>query len=66
MVSRYDFTVTIVYGTTFTTIIGYGIAILIVTTLLGTLAVFKHKSNIQRLLAGTENRIQFKKEKTAT
>ena len=37
----------------------------IVTTLLGALAIFKHLSNIQRLLAGTENRINFKKGKSA-
>jgi acyl phosphate:glycerol-3-phosphate acyltransferase len=29
----------------------------IVTTALGVLAIYKHKSNIQRLMAGTENRI---------
>jgi glycerol-3-phosphate acyltransferase PlsY len=29
----------------------------IVTTALGALAVYKHKSNIQRLMAGTENRL---------
>jgi acyl phosphate:glycerol-3-phosphate acyltransferase len=29
----------------------------IVTTVLGALAIYKHKSNIQRLLAGTENRL---------
>ena len=29
----------------------------IVTTALGALAIYKHKSNIQRLMAGTENRI---------
>ena len=29
----------------------------IVTTTLGALAIYKHKSNIQRLLAGTENRL---------
>jgi len=34
----------------------------IVTTALGALAVYKHKSNIQRLLAGTENRFGKKKE----
>ena len=34
----------------------------IVTTALGALAVYKHKSNIQRLLAGTENRLGKKKE----
>ena len=37
----------------------------IVTTALGALAVYKHKGNIQRLLAGTESRINFKKEKPA-
>lgn len=34
----------------------------IVTTALGALAIYKHKSNIQRLMAGTENRIGKKKE----
>ncbi len=34
----------------------------IVTTALGALAIYKHKSNIQRLLAGTENRFGQKKE----
>jgi acyl phosphate:glycerol-3-phosphate acyltransferase len=34
----------------------------IVTTALGALAVYKHKSNIQRLIAGTENRLGQKKE----
>ena len=34
----------------------------IVTTALGALAIYKHKSNIQRLLAGTENRLGQKKE----
>ena len=32
----------------------------IVTTVLGVLAIYKHKSNIQRLLAGTENRLGMK------
>ncbi len=36
----------------------------IVTTALGAMAIYKHKGNIQRLAAGTENRLQFKKEKT--
>lgn len=36
----------------------------IVTTVLCSLAIYKHKANIQRLLAGTENRISFKKEKS--
>jgi acyl phosphate:glycerol-3-phosphate acyltransferase len=34
----------------------------VVTTALGVLAVYKHKSNIQRLMAGTENRFGQKKE----
>jgi len=34
----------------------------IVTTVLGALAIYKHKSNIQRLLAGTENRLGKKSE----
>jgi glycerol-3-phosphate acyltransferase PlsY len=34
----------------------------IVTTALGVLAIYKHKSNIRRLLAGTENRLGKKME----
>ncbi len=33
----------------------------IVTTVLGALAIYKHKGNIQRLMAGTENRLGQKK-----
>lgn len=36
----------------------------IVTTALGALAIYKHKSNIQRLMAGTENRLGKKPEAT--
>ena len=36
----------------------------IVTTVLGILAIYKHKGNLRRLVAGTESRLQFKKEKT--
>jgi glycerol-3-phosphate acyltransferase PlsY len=36
-----------------------------VTTALGALAIYKHKSNIQRLLAGTENRFGKKPETAA-
>ncbi len=39
------------------------IALGLVTTGLGVMAIYKHKSNIQRLLAGTESRIHFKKKK---
>jgi glycerol-3-phosphate acyltransferase PlsY len=34
----------------------------IVTTALGALAIYKHKSNLQRLMAGTENRLGQKSE----
>ena len=37
----------------------------IVTTALGALAIYKHKSNIQRLMAGTENRLGKKKSTEA-
>jgi glycerol-3-phosphate acyltransferase PlsY len=37
----------------------------LVTTGLGVMAIYKHKANIQRLLAGTESRMNFKKEKPA-
>lgn len=36
----------------------------VVTTVLGALAIYKHKGNLQRLAAGTENRLQFKKKET--
>jgi len=36
-----------------------------VTTALGALAIYKHKSNIQRLIAGTENRFGKRSEATA-
>jgi acyl phosphate:glycerol-3-phosphate acyltransferase len=37
-----------------------------VTTVLGLLAIFKHKGNIRRLFAGTESRVSFKKKETTT
>jgi glycerol-3-phosphate acyltransferase PlsY len=37
---------------------------IIIATVLSLLAIYKHRSNIQRLLAGTENRIGKKKEKS--
>lgn len=37
----------------------------IVTIALGLLALVKHKTNMQRLIAGTENRVQFKKSPPA-
>jgi glycerol-3-phosphate acyltransferase PlsY len=36
----------------------------VVTTALGVLAIYKHKSNIKRLMAGTENRLGTKAEVT--
>ena len=38
----------------------------IVTTALGLLAIFKHRSNIQRLIRGTESRVGFKSKGTGT
>jgi glycerol-3-phosphate acyltransferase PlsY len=38
----------------------------IVTTALGALAIYKHKSNIQRLMVGTENRLGKKSSTTET
>ena len=35
----------------------YNLFLGIVTTALGALAIYKHKSNLQRLMAGTENRL---------
>ncbi|HEV2694854.1 MAG TPA: glycerol-3-phosphate 1-O-acyltransferase PlsY [Verrucomicrobiae bacterium] len=35
----------------------HNLLLCIVTTALGALAIYKHKSNIQRLMAGTENRL---------
>ena len=36
---------------------GWTILLVLATAILGALAIYKHKSNIQRLLAGTENRV---------
>lgn len=38
----------------------------IVTTALGALAIYKHKSNLQRIMAGTENRLGKKTSTTET
>ncbi len=40
---------------------GNGALLIGVSTALGALAIYKHKANIERLLAGTENRIGAKK-----
>lgn len=41
-------------------------AMITLTAILGVLAIYKHKSNIQRLLAGTENRVGSSKKKEGT
>ena len=38
----------------------------VATSVMTVLAIYKHRTNIQRLLVGTENRVRFKKRKTAT
>jgi acyl phosphate:glycerol-3-phosphate acyltransferase len=48
------------FATWFTT--GHDIGLTTVTGAMGALAIYKHRLNIQRLMDGTENRIQFKKE----
>ena len=40
---------------------GESTTVILVTTALATLAIYKHKANIQRLIKGTEHRIDFKK-----
>jgi acyl phosphate:glycerol-3-phosphate acyltransferase len=42
--------------------VGSNLRMIIVAAVIGLLAIYKHRSNIQRLLAGTENRIGKKKE----
>lgn len=41
------------------------LALRIIAIILGLLAIYKHKANIQRLMNGTENRIQFNKKPEA-
>ena len=43
----------------------HDVGLTVITGLLGALAIFKHKKNIQRLMNGTENRIEFKKTEAA-
>jgi acyl phosphate:glycerol-3-phosphate acyltransferase len=40
---------------------GQSLRMIAVTAVIGALAIYKHKSNIQRLLSGTENRVGAKK-----
>ena len=39
---------------------------ILVTGALGALAIYKHRANIQRLLAGTESRVSFKKREASS
>jgi acyl phosphate:glycerol-3-phosphate acyltransferase len=41
------------------------LALRVIAIILGALAIYKHKANVQRLLNGTENRIQFSKKPEA-
>jgi glycerol-3-phosphate acyltransferase PlsY len=50
------------FATWFTT--NHDVGLTAVAGLMGALAILKHRRNIRRLLDGTENRIQFKKEAT--
>lgn len=42
----------------------HDLTLIIVTIALGVLAILKHRTNIQRLIAGTENRIEFGKRRS--
>ena len=42
-------------------VVGDNLALIIVTAALGVLAIYKHRANIQRLIKGTEHRMDFKK-----
>ena len=43
---------------------GQGLALPIALSALGSLIVWRHKGNIQRLMAGTESRFEFKKKES--
>ncbi len=47
------------FATWFTT--DHNVRLTVITGVLGALAIYKHRTNLQRLLNGTENRIAFKK-----
>lgn len=51
---------TLPFATWFTT--DHNLSLTIVTGVMGALAVYRHRGNIQRLRNGTENRINFKKK----
>ena len=44
----------------------HDLGLTVVTLVMGALAIYKHKKNIERLRAGTENRIEFGKKKGST
>jgi glycerol-3-phosphate acyltransferase PlsY len=52
--------VTLPFATWFTT--RHDIGLTAVTGAMAALAIYKHRLNIQRLIDGTENRIEFKKK----
>jgi len=43
----------------------HDIGLTVVAGVMGALAIYKHRKNIQRLLDGTENRVQFRKKEAA-
>ena len=45
---------------------GQGLALPVALTILGIFAIWRHKSNIQRLINGTEHRFEFRKKKNET
>lgn len=45
-----------------TWLLDFSVQMSIITTVIGALAIYKHKANIQRLLAGTENRVGIQKK----
>ena len=51
------------FATWFTT--QHDVLLTIITGAMGAMAIYKHKSNIQRLFAGTESRANFKRKETA-
>ena len=44
----------------------FSLPLRIITTVIGALAIFKHRANIQRLLTGTENRVGAKRKQEVT
>lgn len=44
---------------------GYSVTLIVITTAMGILAIYKHRANIQRLLQGTENRVHWRPKEVA-